>query len=84
MDWAVVTFDKSLGKEQREGISGILAHLYPVKWNKLTTAEGSMNWVNGKTEARATLDGGKTAEVALDKTALFTPTNPSSLLSSRT
>jgi uncharacterized protein DUF1326 len=70
MDWAVVTFDKSLSKDQRDAIGGILAHLYPVKWNKLTTAEASMNWVNGKTEAHATLDGGKTAEVALDKTAV--------------
>src|SRR5213593_1991057 len=70
MDWAVVTFDKSLPKEQRDAVGAILGHLYPVKWNKLTTAEGKMTWVNGKTEARATMDGGKTAEVVLDKGAV--------------
>jgi Protein of unknown function (DUF1326) len=67
MDWAVVTFDKALTKEQREGIGTILAHLFPVKWSKLTTSEGAITWVNGKTEARATLDGGKSAEVVLNK-----------------
>ena len=67
MDWAVVTFDKSMTKEQRDAVATILAHLYPVKWNKLTTAEGKMTWANGKTEARATMDGGKTAEVVLNK-----------------
>ncbi|PYV92309.1 MAG: hypothetical protein DMG05_05060 [Acidobacteria bacterium] len=70
MDWAVVTFDKSMTKEQRDAVGAILGHLYPVKWNKLTTAEGKMTWVNGKTEARATMDGGKTAEVVLDKGAV--------------
>ena len=70
MDWAVVTFDKSMTKEQRDSVATILAHLYPVKWNKLTTAEAKMTWANGKTEARATLDGGKTAEVVLNKAAV--------------
>jgi len=67
MDWAVVTFDKASTKEQRDGIGAILAHLFPVKWNKLTTSEGAVSWVNGKTEARATLDGGRSAEVVLNK-----------------
>src|SRR5262249_14371794 len=33
MDWAAVTFDPSVTKEQRDGIAAILGHLYPVKWN---------------------------------------------------
>jgi uncharacterized protein DUF1326 len=70
MDWAVVTFDKSTTPEQRKGIGDILAALYPVKWNSLTTAEGAMEWVPGKDEAYATLDGGKTAEVRLTSKAL--------------
>jgi hypothetical protein len=65
MDWAVVTFDKSLTPAQREGIGAVLAHLYPVKWNSLTTAEGEMTWVAGAEDSYATLDGGKTAEVRL-------------------
>jgi Protein of unknown function (DUF1326) len=65
MDWAVVTFDKSLAKEQRDAIANILSHLYPVKWNKLTASEGEIAWTPGMNEARASIDGGKTAEVVL-------------------
>ncbi|MEW5975546.1 MAG: DUF1326 domain-containing protein [Acidobacteriota bacterium] len=65
MDWAVVTFDKGMSADQRKAVQAILAHVYPVKWNSLTTAEGSIDWKAEKTEARAVIDGGKTAEVAL-------------------
>jgi hypothetical protein len=70
MDWAVVTFDKALTKEQREGIGAICAKLFPVKWNSLTTAEGDISWIAGHGEAHAMLDGGKTAEVALGTSTL--------------
>lgn len=66
-DWAVVTFDKSLSKEQRDGIAAILGYVYPVKWNSLTTAEGEISWVANKDEARALLDGGKGGEVQLKR-----------------
>jgi hypothetical protein len=66
MDWAVVTFDKTMTKAQREGVGAMLAHLFPVKWNSLTTAEGSIDtWEYNKDGAVATLDGGKTAVVRL-------------------
>ena len=66
MDWAVVTFDKAMSKEQREGVGAMLAHLFPVKWKSLQTAEGSIDkWEYTKDYAIATLDGGKTAEVRL-------------------
>ena len=66
MDWAVVTFDKSLTKAQRDGIAAVLGHLFPVKWNSLTTAEGVIDkWQFNNDGAHATLDGGKTAEVRL-------------------
>ena len=45
----------------------ICAHLFPVKWNSLTTAEGDIAWTAGKEEAYATLDGGKSNEVRLKK-----------------
>jgi hypothetical protein len=67
MDWAVLTFDKAMTKEQRDGIAAIVGHLYPVQWNSLTTAEGEMSWEAGPTQSRALLDGGRTAEVALAK-----------------
>jgi hypothetical protein len=66
MDWAVVTFDKAMTPAQREGVGAMLAHLFPVKWNSLTTAEGSIDkWEYNNDVAHATLDGGKTAEVRL-------------------
>ncbi|HYS03800.1 MAG TPA: DUF1326 domain-containing protein, partial [Candidatus Dormibacteraeota bacterium] len=72
MDWAIVTFDRATSKEQRDAIATILGSVYPVKWNSLTTAEGDMTWTAGKDEARALLDGGKTAEVALKRFAGMT------------
>ena len=68
MDWAVVTFDKATTKEQREAIGAIAGRLFPVKWNSLTTAEGDIQWVAGKTESYALLDGGKSGEVRLAST----------------
>jgi hypothetical protein len=66
MDWAVVTFDKGMTKEQRDGVGAMLAHLFPVKWNSLETAEGAIDtWEYNNDVAHATLDGGKTAEVRL-------------------
>jgi hypothetical protein len=67
MDWAVLTFDKATSKEQRDAIGAIVGHLYPVKWNSLTTAEGEISWTPGKDEAVALLDGGRGAEVRLKR-----------------
>jgi len=68
MDWAVLTFDKTMTKEQRDGVAAIVGHIYPVKWNSLTTAEGTIDtWTYDKDSARATLDGGKSAEVKLKR-----------------
>ena len=66
MDWAVITFDKSMTKAQRDGVAAIAGQLFPVKWNSLQTAEGVIDkWEFTKDYAVATLDGGKTAEVRL-------------------
>jgi hypothetical protein len=68
MDWAVVTFDKSTSKEQRDALAAILPHVFPVKWNSFTVAEGNIDtWEFNKDTAHATLDGGKTAEVKLHR-----------------
>src|ERR1700730_11958101 len=68
MDWALVTFDKATSKEQREALGAILPHVFPVKWNSFKTTEGSIDtWEFDKDMARATLDGGKTAEVRLHR-----------------
>jgi hypothetical protein len=66
MDWAVLTFDKSMTKEQRDGVSAMLPHLFPVKWKSFEVKEGSIDkWEYTNDAAHATLDGGKTAEVRL-------------------
>jgi hypothetical protein len=65
MNWAVVTFDRSTSKAQRDAIGKIAGHLFPVHWKSLTTAEGDIAWTASKAEANATLDGGKSAEVSL-------------------
>jgi hypothetical protein len=66
MDWAVVTFDRSMSKAQRDGVAAMLAHLFPVKWNSLEVAEGTIDkWEFNNDVAHATLDGGRTAEVKL-------------------
>src|SRR5438876_6111459 len=39
MDWAVLTFDPSVTKDQRDGIVAALGKLFPVKWNSFTVAK---------------------------------------------
>jgi hypothetical protein len=68
MDWAVLTFDPAVTKEQREGIQKVLGHLYPVKWKSFTISEDKpVEWKADKERAVAKLDGGKAAEVVLKK-----------------
>jgi len=66
MDWAVLTFDPSVSKEQRDAIAKILGHVYPVKWNSFTIAkDADMEWKADSRSAVARLGGGKVAEVIL-------------------
>lgn len=68
MDWAVLTFDSAVTKDQRDAIAKILGHVYPVNWNSFTIAkDAQMEWQAGKDRSVARLDGGKTAEVILNR-----------------
>ena len=68
MDWAELTFDPAVSEKQREGITGILGKVYPVKWNSFTIVKDApMEWQASKDRAVAKLDGGKTAEVVLTR-----------------
>ena len=68
MDWAVLYFDKKLTAEQKAGVGAIVAHLFPVKWKSLTTAEANIDkWEYTNDSAVALLDGGKTGEVRLKR-----------------
>jgi hypothetical protein len=73
MDWAVLTFDKSSTPAQREAIGKIVGYVFPVHWKSLTTAEGTIDtWRYDKDTAVATLDGGKSGEVRLQRFAGMT------------
>ena len=68
MDWAILTFDKSVTSEQRQGLTEIAQHVFPVKWKSFQTAEGDIDtWLFDADKAHATLNGGKTAEVVLHR-----------------
>lgn len=67
MDWAVITYDKSVTRQQRDAIGVIVGALFPVKWKSVETAEGEISWVAEKDKALALLNGGKTGEVRLTR-----------------
>jgi len=68
MDWAVLTFDKDVSPQQREGIQKIMSYAFPVKWNSFTTGpDGRVEFKPGKDKAVARLNGGQTAEIQLKK-----------------
>jgi hypothetical protein len=65
--WAVVTFDRSLTERQKEAITQIVAKLYPIQFQSMTTDEADVSWVLGPEAAHALINNGRTAEVALQK-----------------
>ena len=68
MDWAVLTFDAAVTPAQRAALGDILPRLYPVKWNSFTMGkDAAMEWTATKDRAVARLDGGKVAEVVLNR-----------------
>ncbi len=68
MKWAVVHFDPSVAKEQRDGILQAVTHLYPVKWETPVQVGSDMaiEWSHTGDKAVAKLDGGKAGEVVLN------------------
>ncbi len=67
-EWAVLTFDPSVTKAQRDAIATVVGKVYPVKWRSFAIAKDSpIDWAATKDMAHASLDGGKTAEVALGR-----------------
>jgi hypothetical protein len=65
-DWAILTFERSAPKAQRDAIMAILPHIYRMKWKTFSVAEdGDLEWNAGKDRAIARLNGGRTAEVIL-------------------
>jgi hypothetical protein len=65
-DWAILTFERSVPKPQRNALMAILPHLYPMKWKSFSIAEdGDIEWNPGKDRAVARLDRGRLAQVVL-------------------
>ena len=67
--WAIVTFDPSVTKEQREGITAIVTgHVYPFKWETPIQVADDLpiEWSHTGDKAVAKLDGGKAGEVVLN------------------
>jgi uncharacterized protein DUF1326 len=66
-DWAEVTFEPSATKEQREGLTVILSHVYPLKWNSFTVApaDATVDWQASKDRAEVKLNNGKGGVIVL-------------------
>jgi hypothetical protein len=47
MNWAVLFFDPSVTKEQRDAIAKIAGHLYPAEWKSFTIGkDAKIEWIN--------------------------------------
>lgn len=69
-EWAEVTFEPAVTKAQREAIGTILPHSYPVTWKSFTFGQDApIEWTFTNDRAVARLNGGKAAEVVLNRAA---------------
>ena len=67
-DWAEITFDPSVQKAQRDAITTIIPHVYPVTWKEFTVGhDAPIEWHATADRAEARLDGGKAGEVVLHR-----------------
>ena len=65
-EWAEITFEPSVKKEQRDAITTIIPHVYPVTWKAFTIGQDApIEWTATNDRAQARLNGGKAAEVVL-------------------
>ena len=80
-EWAEVTFDPAVTKEQRDGMAAILVGpVYPFKWKTFTIgADAPIEWTGGKDKAVARLDGGKAGEIVLVHNSTAMSAEPSVL-----
>lgn len=65
-NWAEITFEPSVTKEQREAITTIIPNVYPVTWQSFTVgADAPIDWTATNDRAEARLNAGKAAVVVL-------------------
>jgi hypothetical protein len=73
-EWAEITFEPAATKGQRDAITTILPHVYPVTWKALTIGnDARIEWQATADHAEARLDGGKAGEVVLHRNPGMTP-----------
>ena len=65
--WAVITFDKKTSPAQREAITGLINTVFPVKWEKVSTREDSIEWHQDAKMAHAKMASGM-GEINLEMT----------------
>ncbi len=66
MMWCRLHFDPAVTKAQRDAITQVLGHVYPVKWDSFEVGEdAAIEWTAGKDRSVARLKDGKLAEVVL-------------------
>ena len=67
-EWAEITFEPSVTKEQRTALTTIVPNVYPVTWKAFTVGkDAAIEWNATNDRAVARLDGGKAAEVVLKR-----------------
>ncbi len=71
-EWALLTFDKSSSKPQRDAILKVVGTVFPVKWKHFGTREDTIEWHNDPMKPHAKLASGL-AEISIDKSATLRP-----------
>jgi hypothetical protein len=67
-NWAEITFEPSVTKEQRAALTTIIPNVYPVTWKSFTVgADAPIEWNATRDRAEARLAGGKAGLVVLQK-----------------
>ena len=67
-NWAEITFEPSVTKEQRAALTTIIPNVYPVTWKSFTIgADAPIEWNATRDRAEARLAGGKAGLVVLHK-----------------
>ncbi len=65
-DWAEITFEPSVKKDQRDAITTIIPHVYPVTWKAFTIGQDApIDWTATNDRAEARLNAGKGGVVVL-------------------
>ncbi len=65
-EWAEITFDPSVNKEQRDAVTTVIPHVYPVTWKAFSIGtDAPVEWTASNDRAVARLNAGKAGEVIL-------------------